>query len=162
LIILGLILSSVALSACKSRAAGIYDPDRDPNADVRAALEEARSPRKHILLVVGGNWCVWCMRLDRFVRETSEVHELWNREFITVHVNMSPENENTAFLGRYPAIKGYPHIFVLDQAGTLLKSQDTGVLEQGKSYSVEKMKQFLEAWRPSRTDGAPQSTASAK
>jgi len=131
--------------------AGIYDERRDPEADLRTAKAEARGARKNILLVVGGNWCSWCLRLDRFVRETPEVAEPWNRAFVTVHVNMSSENENKAFLGRYPEIEGYPHLFVLDAAGQLLHSQETGALEQGRSYSVSKVKRFVERWTPTES-----------
>jgi hypothetical protein len=61
-------------------------------------------------------------------------------------VNFSPDNENKAFLSRYPKVAGYPHLFVLDKTGKLLHSQDTALLESGKSYSRERMKAFLLKW----------------
>jgi len=59
-------------------------------------------------------------------------------------VNMSQENPNRAFLSRFPKIHGYPHIFILTASGTLIRSQETGELEDGKSYSEELFKKFLE------------------
>ncbi|NTV74345.1 MAG: thioredoxin, partial [Holophaga sp.] len=40
------------------------------------------------------------------------------------------------------------HLFVLDADGKVLHSQDTGVLEEGKGYSREKVTAFLTAWKP--------------
>ena len=50
--------------------------------------------------------------------------------------------------GLIPVIKGYPHLFVLDENGKLLRSQDTSVLEQGSSYDLDKMFEFLKKWAP--------------
>ena len=50
-------------------------------------------------------------------------------------------------LSKFPKIKGYPHLFVLDKDGKLLHSQDTVLLEDGKSsYVLEKFKEFLLKW----------------
>jgi hypothetical protein len=65
-------------------------------------------------------------------------------------VNYSPENENKAVLSHYPEVKGYPHIFVLDEDGKLLHSQDTSELELGKSYDPEKFFAFLRKWAPEK------------
>ena len=72
---------------------------------------------------------------------------------MTLKVNFSPENQNRSFLGRYPLIPGYPHIFVLESDGRFLHSQGTAELESGRSYSKEKMMQFIDRWRIRRADG---------
>ena len=50
-------------------------------------------------------------------------------------------------LGRYPRTSGDPHLFVLDQDGTLLQAQDTSLLEEGPSYNYDRMKAFLLKWK---------------
>jgi hypothetical protein len=65
-------------------------------------------------------------------------------------VNVSPENENKAVLSRYPEIKGYPHLFVLEEDGELLHSQDTSPLELGASYDLQKLFTFLRKWAPEK------------
>ncbi len=65
-------------------------------------------------------------------------------------LNFSPENENRAVLSRYPAIPGYPHIFVLDTDGKLLHSQGTAELEEGQSYNLQRFTAFLEKWAPAK------------
>jgi hypothetical protein len=65
-----------------------------------------------------------------------------------VKVNWSPENKNEAVLSQYPKIPGYPHLFVLDATGKLVRSQDTGELEAGKGHDPEKVRAFLKRWAP--------------
>jgi hypothetical protein len=65
-------------------------------------------------------------------------------------VNFSPENENKAFLAGYPHVAGYPHLFVLDGAGKLLVSKNTGDLEEGKSYNLDRFREFLEQYAPAK------------
>ena len=49
-----------------------------------------------------------------------------------VKVNYSPENKNEKVLSQYPKIPGYPHIFILDKNGKLLRSEDTSLLSRAK------------------------------
>jgi thiol:disulfide interchange protein len=125
-----------------------YDPEADPAEGLRAATEEARASGRRILVVVGGDWCSWCHTLDRFVKGNEAVHALWNRAYVTLKVHWDREHPNEAFLARYPAIEGYPHIFVLDGDGALLHSQNTGELEEGDSYSPDLVIAFLTRWAP--------------
>jgi thioredoxin-related protein len=125
-----------------------YDPGADPAAELRSAVAEARAGDKRILVLVGGEWCSWCHILDRFVKENVEVRDRWDRGFVTLKVHWDPDRPNEEFLGRYPGIDGYPHLFVLDSDGTFLHSQNTAELEDGSSYSLDLMTGFLERWAP--------------
>ena len=58
-------------------------------------------------------------------------------------VNYSEENENKGFLSAYPEIKGYPHLFVLDASGVVVLSQDTELLEGGRTYDKRRFLDFL-------------------
>jgi thioredoxin-related protein len=124
-----------------------YDETRDPAADVAEAVVRAREEDKRILLVVGGEWCGWCKILEEYIRNTSEVHEAVDAGFLMVKVNWSRGNRNEAFLGQYPTIRGYPHILVLEKDGTLLHSQDTAELEEGRSYNLGAVLGFLDRWK---------------
>ncbi len=123
-----------------------FDPARDPEADLRAAVAEATRSGRRIILDVGGEWCSWCHILDRYIADHQELKDAIARDYVWLKINFSPENENEAFLGRYPAIAGYPHLFVLESNGTLLHSQDTALLEEGPSYDLERMRAFLATW----------------
>lgn len=126
--------------------AGPFDPSRDSAKDLEAAKIEAKKSHRRILLDVGGNWCSWCRLMDRWFKEHATVREARDKAFVVVPVNFSPENKNEAFLGQYPKIDGYPHFFVLDADGKLLRDQSTGALEDGRGYSEAKMMAFIAAW----------------
>jgi thioredoxin-related protein len=97
---------------------------------------------------VGGEWCGWCHRMDRFITEHEELRALLEKNYVLVKVNFSEENKNEQFLKQYPAIDGYPHIFVFDASGKLLISKSTGDLEEGKSYNLGRFVEFLKQYAP--------------
>lgn len=125
-----------------------FDPKRDPASDLEMAKVEAQRGGKRVLLDVGGEWCSWCHILDKFVEGDAEIRSFRDANYVWMKVNYSEENENQAFLSKYPEIKGYPHLFVLDADRKLLHSQFTGELEKGKGYDREKFFAFLKAWAP--------------
>jgi thiol:disulfide interchange protein len=126
-----------------------FDPARDPARDLEAAIIEATRTKRRIILDVGGEWCPWCHTLDRFIDDHEDVKVAVARDYVWLKINFSPENENAAFLASYPKIPGYPHLFVLETDGTLLHSQDTVLLEEGKSYNLGKVREFLARWAKS-------------
>jgi thiol:disulfide interchange protein len=121
----------------------MFDPKRDPAADLAAALAIAKADGKRVIVDVGGEWCSWCHILDRFFAGNTELDALRRSRYVWLKVNWSRENENRTFLARWPKVAGYPHLFVLDADGKLVHSQDTGVLERGKGYDEAKMRAFL-------------------
>jgi thioredoxin-related protein len=125
-----------------------FDPDRDADQDIRMGIAEARRTGRRVILDVGGEWCIWCHRLDAFFSENKDVSEMLRRHYVVVKVNYSKENKNEKVLSKYPKISGYPHLIVLDQKGDLLHSQNTGDLESGKGYDKSKVLAFLTAWAP--------------
>lgn len=125
---------------------GDFDPSRNPEQDLKAAIELAQSSNRRIILDVGGKWCIWCKRLDAFFEQDTEVKYLRDKHFVWVKVNFSPENQNRDFLCKFPKIDGYPHLFVLDKNGVLLHSQNTSELESGKGYSKTKFLEFFRKW----------------
>ena len=124
-----------------------FDPARDAAKDITAAVADAKRTNRRVILDVGGEWCGWCHALDRYFVEHEDLRALRDQHYVWLKVNYSPENTNAAVLGRYPGINGYPHLFVLDQDGTLVQSQDTSPLEEGASYNYDRMKAFLLKWK---------------
>jgi hypothetical protein len=133
-----------------------YDPKRDPAADLKAAEAEAQQAHKHIILEVGGDWCIWCAYMDKFFAHHADIDALLQANYVVVKVNWSQENHNDDFLQQYAMINSFPFLIVLDENGKLLRAQRTNVLEAVMSYDPGKMKDFLNHWKP----GAPTTTAS--
>ena len=125
-----------------------FDEQRDADTDIKLATAEARRSGRRVLLDVGGEWCIWCHRLDTLFSKNQELNDLLHKNFVIVKVNYSKENKNEKVLSRFPKIPGYPHLFVLDSRGKLLCSQGTGELEEGKGHSKEKVMAFLRTWAP--------------
>ena len=123
-----------------------FDPKRDAANDVATAVQLAKAQSKRVVVYVGGEWCAWCHIMDRFFAANEEASALREAHYVWVKVNWSKENQNEAVLARWPKISGYPHLFVLDADGTLLHSQDTSLLEEGKGYDKAKFVAFLEKW----------------
>lgn len=127
-----------------------FDPSRDPSKDLQEAVYEANKSNKRIILDVGGDWCIWCHRLDDFINKNEDIKNFLNNNFIVLKINFSKENKNEEFLSKFPEIPGYPHFFVMESNGELLHSQNTGELEQDKGYGKEKMMTFLKKWAPNK------------
>jgi thiol:disulfide interchange protein len=124
-----------------------FDPARDAATDLATAAAMAKAQKKRVLVDVGGEWCPWCHILDRFVASNADVKKVVDDNYVWVKVNWSPQNRNEAALSRWPKVKGYPHLFVLDGEGRLLHSQNTDDLEAGDSYDKGKMLAFLREHR---------------
>jgi thiol:disulfide interchange protein len=127
-----------------------FDPQRDSEKDLKAAAALASKSGQRILLDVGGEWCIWCRKLDKFFQDNKDVSEFLHANYIVVKVNWSKENKNEKFLSKYPEVKGYPHLFVLDIKGKLIHSQDTGALESGDHHDHDKVFDFLKKWAPKK------------
>jgi thiol:disulfide interchange protein len=125
-----------------------FDPARDPARDLETALRIARATRRRVLAEVGGEWCTWCHIMDRFFAANPELAKLRDANFIVLRINFSKENQNQAFLSRWPKVAGYPHFFVLDENGRLLQSQNTSALEATKDYDPVAFRKFLLEWAP--------------
>lgn len=125
-----------------------FEPARDAAADLETALRMARASRRRVLVEIGGEWCSWCHIMDRFFAANPEIKRIRDANFIWLKVNFSKENRNEALLARWPKVAGYPHLFVLDANGRLLRSQDTGELEAGKDYDPVAFRAFLVEWSP--------------
>ena len=125
-----------------------YGDDRNVEADLAATLVRATTEKKRILLQVGGEWCGWCKLLTGFIEKNESVRNSLEQNYLLMKVTYTQKQPNDAFLSKYPKIKGYPHLFVLDADVNLLHSQDTSSLEQGKGYNEAKVLEFLESWKP--------------
>ncbi len=120
-----------------------FDPARDAAKDIKDAVAEAKRTNRKVYVDVGGEWCIWCHRLDNFYETNKDLQKYFYRHYVFVKVNFSKENRNEEVLSKYPKIEGYPHVFILDKHGKLVKSKNTGELEEGKGYNHDKVMEFL-------------------
>ena len=139
-----------ATTAARAEELG-YDPVADPFAQIIQAEAAAAKDHKLILVVAGGDWCVWCHYLNAFLQTNADVDRALEDTFVVVHVNFSPENKNERFFATLPEAVGYPHFWVLAADGTLLHSQNTAPLENGKKgYEKSRFVEFIGEWQAKR------------
>lgn len=145
------VANGAALSIPTKTASGEilhFDPRRDAASDVRTAVAAAARSGKYVLIEVGGNWCPYCKVLDHFFAANPPVDALRRKNYLFVKVNFSQENQNEAFLRNYPQIRGFPHFFVVNGKGELVRSQRVATLGTQAGYSPERFTAFLKAFAP--------------
>jgi thiol:disulfide interchange protein len=123
----------------------IYSTTANPNADIAAALKQARAEHKRVILDFGGDWCGDCQVLDIYFHLKPN-DELVRRHFVVVHVDIGHMDRNVEVAERYkvPINRGVPALAVLDAQGTLLYSQ------RNKEYehtTPENITRFLNRWK---------------
>ena len=128
-----------------------YNDKENAETKIAELVKQAQKENKNIILQAGGNWCIWCLRFNQFVQTTPELKNIVDENYLYYHLNYSPENKNEKVFAKYgnPGEKfGYPVFVVLDKNGKMIHTQDSAVLEEGKGYSIEKVKAFFTEWAP--------------
>ena len=128
-----------------------YNDKENAEAKIAELVKQAQAENKNIILQAGGNWCIWCLRFNQFVQTTPELKNVVDENYLYYHLNYSPENKNEKLFAKYdnPGARfGYPVFIVLDKNGKMIHTQDSAVLEEGKGYSIEKVKEFFQEWAP--------------
>ena len=137
----------------KARLGKPYNELADAEADIKKLVQQAKKSNKNIILQAGGNWCIWCLRFNDYVKTNKNLKSIIDNNFLYYHLNFSPKNKNEKVFAKYgnPGDKyGYPVFIVLDKNGKMIHVQDSAVLEDGKGYSEEKVKAFFDAWLPKK------------
>lgn len=153
--LLALTLSARADAEYPAIGPDIYDTQVSGAELIAAAIAQAKSGNKHVLLDLGTNWCPWCRKLHHTFQNAPAVKERLARDFILVYVDMNMRRtpaRNTDIDERYgrPLKQGIPVLIVLDADGKHLVTQETGVLEEGDVHDPKKVAAFLDLWSPQR------------
>ena len=126
----------------------IYDDKRDPFKDATNAISLARETQRNIIIEIGGNWCVWCQKMDVFLEKNPDIYQALHNQYVLLKINVSDTNENEAFMKSLPPVLGYPHIYVSTGAGKMLLSKDTGeFLDDDGEHSRNAWLTFIEQWQ---------------
>ncbi len=155
----GLILTIifiVAVIATQSQTVKVYDEKADPAADIKTAVELAKQENKHVMIFIGGNWCPWCLKLNKFIHEDAEIKAALYNNYQVVKMNYSKENTNLPTLSKldFPQRFGFPVIVILDGKGNRIHTQNSAYLEFEKSYDKKKLVDFFGDWTVGKLDPA--------
>jgi thioredoxin-related protein len=134
--------------------AKLYNPKADAKEEIADAVKQAAKEHKNVLLQIGGNWCIWCIRFNDLVYKTTELNSYVRNNYVVVHVNYSPENRNEKILADlgYPQRFGFPVFVILDAKGKYLHTENSSYLEEGSGHSPKKVLEFFKDWSPMAID----------
>jgi thiol-disulfide isomerase/thioredoxin len=126
----------------------LYSADADPNADIAAALKQARLEHKRVILDFGGDWCGDCQVLDIYLHQQPNV-EVFQKNFVLVHVDIGHFDKNVDITERYgvPLKKGVPALAVLDANGKILYSQQSAEFGDMRYMQPTSVTEFLDRWK---------------
>jgi thioredoxin-related protein len=128
----------------------LYNPAADAADDLIKAQQRATAENKHILLQIGGNWCIWCKRFYKFTQDDADLKGLMEKNYVVYHLNYSKENKNLPILKKlgYPQRFGFPVLVILDAKGNRLNTQNSGLLESADTYDKKNVADMLKQWAP--------------
>ena len=134
----------------------LYSPTENAEQAIAAVVKKAHNEKKNVLIMAGGNWCSWCLEFNRFTTSDPTIDSLIKSDFEVYHLNYSKENINKETFAKYsfPQRFGFPVFIVLDENGNYIHTQNSGYLEEGKSYNKEKVLDFLQSWNKKALDPA--------
>jgi len=154
-IILTLVFAMTLLFA-QAQTEKVYDENADAAADIKKAVEMAKQNNKHVLIVIGGNWCPWCLRLNKMINEDAEIKAALYDNYQVVKVNYDKEHTNMPVLSKleFPQRLGFPVIVILNQDGQRIHTQNSAYLELEKSYDKKKLIGFFNDWTVAKLDAS--------
>ena len=131
----------------------VYDESINPLEQIDKALVQAQAEGKFVICQVGGNWCPWCLRFADFITNDSTINSVIEQNFVYIHANYHPRKAGEVGKALMKRLNnagrfGFPVLVVLDEQGNIIHIQDSGLLEEGKGYSKEKVLRFFQNWTP--------------
>lgn len=130
-----------------------YNESENAQEKLDELITLAKQNGQYVFVQAGGNWCIWCLRFNDFVQDTPELKSIVDQNYQYYHLNYSPKNKNQEVFDKYvPEAKGlgYPFFFIINPDNPEVKVFTSGDLEDGKTYSVEKVKELFIQNGPSK------------
>jgi len=128
----------------------IYDQDADAKIDIKVAIEKAKLENKNVFIMMGGNWCPWCLKFHDFISTDKEISSVVEKDYIFVLVNYDRKKKDWALLEelKFPQRFGFPVFIILNQEGEQIHIQNSAYLEKDKSYDKKRVLDFFLNWNP--------------
>jgi thiol:disulfide interchange protein len=107
-----------------------YDTRIDPQVRFETALREAKALGRPLLVVLGGNWCQWCLTLDALFREEPSVRAYLEQHYVVLKLDSEQAEALNQRWGSPVETHGVPVMVFLDSEGNLVHVQPTVSLER--------------------------------
>ena len=159
IVVLAVALFATAVNAQEETAPKkVYNEDINPLEQIDQAVAQAQAEGKFVICQVGGNWCPWCLRFADFITKDSTINAVIEQNFVYIHVNYHPRKAGEVGKALMKRLNnagrfGFPVFVVLDGQGNIIHIQDSGYLEEDKSYNTKKVLTFFQQWTPKAVSG---------
>jgi thioredoxin 1 len=124
----------------------LYPEIGSAQADIDAALVEARRTHKRVLLDFGGDWCGDCQVLDIYFHQAPNA-ELLEKNFVKVNINIGRMDANKDIAKKYGVpVHGVPALAVIDANGKVIVAQDKEFSDM-RNMQPSSVTEFLTKWK---------------
>lgn len=106
----------------------VYDASLDTRAAYQASLARAQAAGKPLLVMLGGNWCQWCLALDDLMHENGELREYLGAHYVVLKLDSAAAKPLDDAWGK-PTRQGVPVLIFVTPDGKVRHIQETVSLE---------------------------------
>jgi thioredoxin-related protein len=82
-----------AVNAAPGDTIKLYNPYANAQKDIAAVVATAKTEKKFVILMAGGNWCSWCRLFNKTITEDKQLDSVMQANFIAYHLNYSDEKQ---------------------------------------------------------------------
>ncbi|MBV9572339.1 MAG: thioredoxin family protein [Alphaproteobacteria bacterium] len=126
-----------------------YDEKANADAQVNAALAEAKRQHKLAFIDLGGNWCGDCRVLSSLM-ELPEVKRFVEAHYVVVEVDVGRFKKNLQIPARWGITKrleGVPAVLIVDpKTNTLLNKGHVAALADARHMTPQGIADWIEQW----------------
>jgi thiol:disulfide interchange protein len=133
----------------------IYTEDADSGSDIKAALKNAVTENKRVLLIFGANWCYDCHVLEQALHQGT-AGSIVASSYLLVHVDIGEGDKNGDLADRYRIPlqqQGVPAVVVLRADGHVLYRSGDGQFGTARRMTKKHLVAFLNHWKVPVTHG---------
>lgn len=94
----------------------VYDHEADAERLLAQALVRARAHKQRVLVILGGDWCKWCLTLDSSIASDHALKQLTNNRFVTLKLDADAAADLDARWGK-PSELSVPVVVLLNPDG---------------------------------------------
>jgi thiol:disulfide interchange protein len=125
-----------------------YDPNRNAEADIAAALAKSKADKRPVLLDFGADWCPDCVVLGHTFR-TDTVRPVIGG-FHVVSVDVGKFDRHLDVARKYHLnlqTSGIPALVVLSGTGKIRTVTNDGSFANARTMTADQVAAFLKRWR---------------
>ena len=139
--------NSSKLSALEGRHA--YDQKADAERQLAQALARAKANEQRVLVILGGDWCKWCLTLDSLIASDPALKQLTSERFVLLKLDADAASDLDESWGK-PSELSVPVVVLLNADGKLVHVQNMLPFQTwgGRllAYDADRIYAALEPW----------------